>query len=64
MISPRPSEQGEIHLSSAQGCTQLVGSKIDMNDVRLNGCATAVPEPSTALLVGLGLARIAARRRV
>lgn len=49
------SDEGEIHLSNAQGCTQLVGSKIDMNDVRLNGCATAVPEPSTALLIGLGL---------
>ena len=54
------SEEGEIHLSNAQGCTQLVGAKIDTNDVRLNGCATVVPEPNTALLVGLGLLGLAA----
>ena len=49
------SEQGSTHLSNAYGCTQLVGSKLDLNDVRLNSCATAVPEPSTTLLLGLGL---------
>ena len=49
------SDEGEIHLSNAQGCTQLVGAKIDTNDVRLNSCATVVPEPNTAVLVGLGL---------
>jgi len=49
------SDEGEIHLSNAQGCTQLVGSKIDTSDVRLNSCATVVPEPNTAVLVGLGL---------
>ncbi len=56
------SEEGEIHLSNAMGCTQLVGSKIDMNDVQLNGCATAVPEPNTALLIGLGLVGLTATR--
>ena len=56
------SEEGEIHLSNAMGCTQLVGSKIDMNDVELNGCATAVPEPNTALLIGLGLVGLTATR--
>ena len=48
------SQEGEIHLSNARGCTQLVGFKIDMNDVRLNNCSTTVPEPSVILLLELG----------
>ena len=58
------SSQGEISLNNAQGCTQLVGSKINTNDIRLNSCTTAVPEPNTALFVGLGLVGLASMRRV
>jgi hypothetical protein len=58
------SSQGEISLNNAQGCTQLVGSKINTNDIRLNSCATAVPEPNTAVFLGLGLACLAGIRRL
>ena len=62
------SSAGEIHLDNAQGCTQLLGAKINLNDVRLNNCATLIPEPGTASLLALGLAGLAAgtllRRRV
>ena len=55
---------GEITLNNAQGCTQLIGDKINLNDVRLNNCGfTAVPEPSSGLLVGLGLVTLGTASR-
>ena len=54
---------GEVSLNNAQGCTQLVGDKINLNDVRLNNCAFVVPEPSTGALLALGVSALAAASR-
>jgi len=54
------SAEGEIHLDNAQGCTQLMGAKINLNDVRLTNCAFVIPEPATSSLLVLGLAGLAA----
>jgi hypothetical protein len=65
---------GEININNAQGCAQLVGDKIDLNNVNLNGCSfgttqlpgtTQVPEPPTLALMALlllGLGSFALRR--
>ncbi len=53
---------GEITFNNVQGCTQAVGDKINLNDVRLNNCAAVIPEPGTGLLLGLGLGALAAAR--
>ena len=51
---------GEVTFNNVQGCTQIVGDKINLNDVRLNSCgAMIVPEPSTGLLLAFGFAGLA-----
>ncbi|MBW2271253.1 MAG: PEP-CTERM sorting domain-containing protein [Deltaproteobacteria bacterium] len=54
------SDEGQVSLNNAQGCTQLVGAKVNLNDVRLNSCASLIPEPATGSLLALGLAGLAA----
>ncbi len=66
---------GEINLSNVQGCTQIVGDKLNFNDVRLNRCGFGgtppqyvppAPEPGAAALLligGAGLAWGMRRRR-
>ena len=50
---------GEVNWNNVQGCTQVVGGKINMNDVRLTNCGFSpgivTPEPSAAALVLAGL---------
>lgn len=54
---------GEININNAQGCTQLVADKINLNDVRLNNCHFAIPEPNAmALLIAGGLLMLRRRR--
>lgn len=57
---------GEASFDNVQGCTQVIGQKLNLSNVRLTRCAFAVPEPGGAALgaaacgaVGL----LAARRR-
>lgn len=55
---------GEIAFNNAQGCTQLIGDKINLNDVRFGRCAfnfSAVPEPSAAL-IGVAVLPLLRRR--
>jgi len=56
---------GEITFNNVQGCTQAVGDKINLNDVRLNPCGFSVPEPGAGLyaLVGLLLSAAGGGRR-
>ena len=55
---------GEININNAQGCTQLVADKIELQDIRFSRCSfVPVPEPSTQLLLGLGLLAMAVGRR-
>jgi len=43
---------GEVAFNNVQGCTQLIGDKLNLNDLRLTRCAfVAVPEPSDPLLL-------------
>jgi len=46
---------GEITFNNVQGCMQAVGDKINLNNVRLNQCGFAVPEPGSGLYLGVGL---------
>ncbi len=54
---------GDIGISNAQGCTQLVADIVDLDDVRFTRCHTAIPEPTTAILMLLGGIAIGYRRR-
>jgi len=57
---------GEASFDNVQGCTQLIGDKLNLSNVRLTRCAFAVPEPGPAVLAGVAcgiLALLAARRR-
>jgi hypothetical protein len=40
---------GEIVINNAQGCTQFVADKINLNDVRFCRCAFGPPAPSVAI---------------
>jgi hypothetical protein len=43
---------GEVAFDNVQGCTQVIGDKLNLNDVRLTRCAFVdVPEPSRPLLL-------------
>lgn len=53
--------EGEINISNAQGCTQLVADIVDMDNVRLTRCAA--PEPASAGVMTLLSAGLIARRR-
>ncbi len=50
---------GESLWNNVQGCTQIVGDKINLNDVRLMKCGFNVPEPTSFALRGVGLASLA-----
>lgn len=42
---------GEVAFNDVQGCTQVIGDKLNLNDVRLTRCAfLTVPEPDAAAL--------------
>ena len=45
--------------NNVQGCSQLVADRMSLQNVRLNRCAAAIPEPSTGLLVVVGLGVLA-----
>ena len=53
---------GDINISNAQGCTQLVADIVDMDNVRFARCHVAVPEPATLVLFGLGAMMFLRRR--
>lgn len=62
---------GEILFSNVTGCSQVVADKVDFSNVQLSNCgvrfstfSTAVPEMNTMLLVAIGLAGLAMRRRL
>ena len=57
-------EGGEITFNNVQGCVQAVADKINLNNVRLNQCGFAVPEPGpgVAFLAGLFVLAIAGAR--
>ena len=38
---------GEINIDNAQGCTQLIADKVNLNDVRFNRCA-----PDVDIMIG------------
>jgi hypothetical protein len=56
---------GEVAFNNVQGCTQVIGDKLNLNDVRLTRCAfVEAPEPARPLLLataavmwGLGIRR-------
>jgi hypothetical protein len=52
----------EISVDNGQGCTQLVGDKIGLQNVRFGRCAFGVAEPEGGSLLGLALAALLAPR--
>lgn len=63
-----PMMDGEVQFDNVQGCTQVVGGKINLNDVRLMQCGYqgfSTPEPSSGLLIlaGMTLLGLVARSR-
>ncbi|MCW5768741.1 MAG: hypothetical protein KIT19_08645 [Phycisphaeraceae bacterium] len=55
---------GEININNAQGCTQLIADKINLNDVRFCGCGfNIVPAPGAVLTLSMGVLFGAGRRR-
>jgi hypothetical protein len=53
---------GEVAFSNVQGCTQVVGDKLNLSDVRLTRCAAAilVPEPGGAALAAIAIGAVGA----
>jgi hypothetical protein len=51
---------GEVAFNDVQGCTQVIGDKLNLNDVRLMRCpfALPVPEPGPALAAAFALAAL------
>jgi hypothetical protein len=60
--------EANITINNGQGCTQLIGDKIDLNNVRFSGCSFSptepVPEPATLLLLGSAAVALAGYRRL
>jgi|GEM_PF-1939092 len=54
---------GSISISNAQGCTQLVADIVELDDVRFTRCHYAIPEPSSLMLLGVGVVGLLPRRR-
>lgn len=56
---------GEVGFSNVQGCTQVIGDKLNLSNVRLTRCAflLEVPEPAGASVAALAALALLARRR-
>ncbi|RIL07810.1 MAG: hypothetical protein DCC71_01625 [Proteobacteria bacterium] len=50
---------GEASFDNVQGCTQVIGDKLNLSDVRLTRCAFAVPEPGAGALAAVALGAVA-----
>jgi hypothetical protein len=49
---------GEVSFDNVQGCTQVIGDKLNLSDVRLTRCAFTVPEPGDGALAAGSLATL------
>lgn len=49
---------GEVSFDNVQGCTQVIGDKLNLSGVRLTRCAFAVPEPGQGALAAGALATL------
>lgn len=54
---------GEIKINNAQGCTQLVADKVNLNDVRFCNCNFVIPAPGAAVAMAMAGLVMARRRR-